>query len=396
MATYQTGWSAGKSNFGALLSSKEASQYFSLPISTINSAISSIGANYQISSITIYATIRVENSAPGYFTCRVGYGGSGSIGTQLNSMTLGNGLPATGTLSASLNSAISGNRLNASYGGGYVTFHIDSSAWGKKTYNISNVYVDVNYYLPSYEIKTNVTPAEAGTVSGAGTHNRGANVTLTAIPATGYRFKCWQDDTSNTNSTRTFTAIADATYTAVFEKLKYNVTARVAPSGNGSVTGAGTYEHGDTVTLSATVNEGCRFWAFIDNNTDERYYENPYSFVISSDRDFTVNIPYLAFIITVLSNNDDYGSASGSGDYRYGEEVTLVATPNYGYKFVQWSDGVTTPTRTITVKHGGTYTAIFEIDRINYILIDTTQTKLILLNTAEADKIFADTTKVYG
>ena len=145
MATYQTGWSDGKSNFGAALSNKDASQFFSLPISTINTAISSIGSNYQINSITIYASIYVENSALGTYTCRVGYGGSGNIGTQLNATSSGTTMTWNGSISASLNAAISGNRLNVSYGGGYITFHIDTAAWGKKTYKVSNVYVDVSY-----------------------------------------------------------------------------------------------------------------------------------------------------------------------------------------------------------------------------------------------------------
>jgi hypothetical protein len=54
------------------------------------------------------------------------------------------------------------------------------------------------------------------------------------------------------------------------------------------------------------------------------------------------------------------GTVSGGGSYEYGTKPTLTATPNAGYKFVKWSDGVTTASRTVTVTGAATYTATFE------------------------------------
>ena len=328
MATYQTGWSGSKANFGAVLSNKEASQYFSMPISTINSAISSISTNYQISSITIYATINVENSALGIYTCRVGYGGSGNIGTQLNSTSSGTCMTWNGSISASLNAAISGNRLNASYGGGYITFHIDTSAWGKKTYKISNVYVDVSYYTLKYTITVNASPDEGGTVSGSGTYDAGSYIGIRAEQNNQlyYQFVKWSDGI--TENPRYITVNGNATYTAIFEKRKHTVATQVIPEGAGTVIGGGVHIAGERVDLEAIANHG---WVF-------DHWE-------------------------ILGNES------------WSREFPLLTTY---------------PTSDIT------YVAVFKIGRINYILIDTAQTKLILLNTAEADKIFADTTKVYG
>ena len=42
--------------------------------------------------------------------------------------------------------------------------------------------------------------------------------------------------------------------------------------------------------------------------------------------------------ITVASNNDDWGAVTGSGDYKEGEPVTLTATAENGYKFVNWTE----------------------------------------------------------
>ena len=70
---------------------------------------------------------------------------------------------------------------------------------------------------------------------------------------------------------------------------------------------------------------------------------------------------YLLSRITVNSNNDNYGTVSGSGDYAFGTEVALTATPQSNdFYFEQWSDGNTENPRTLTVKEkNATYTAIF-------------------------------------
>jgi hypothetical protein len=66
------------------------------------------------------------------------------------------------------------------------------------------------------------------------------------------------------------------------------------------------------------------------------------------------------YTIDVLSANDAMGSTSGSGTYNYGEQITISATPNSGYRFTQWQDGSTTNPRTITVTGNATYIASFE------------------------------------
>lgn len=64
--------------------------------------------------------------------------------------------------------------------------------------------------------------------------------------------------------------------------------------------------------------------------------------------------------ITVVADPTNAGTVSGSGEYQYGERVTISATPNHGYEFKQWNDGVTDNPRVIRVEVDETYTAIFE------------------------------------
>ena len=66
------------------------------------------------------------------------------------------------------------------------------------------------------------------------------------------------------------------------------------------------------------------------------------------------------FTITVKANNEAWGTVTGGGEYVENATATLAATPNAGYSFVKWDDGVTANPRTVTVTEDATYTAIFE------------------------------------
>lgn len=79
---------------------------------------------------------------------------------------------------------------------------------------------------------------------------------------------------------------------------------------------------------------------------------------------YTYSIP--TYTINVVANNNSYGYTTGSGTYNSGTALTISAHPYAGYKFVQWSDGNTSATRTITVTGNATYTAYFEPVYVSY------------------------------
>ena len=53
--------------------------------------------------------------------------------------------------------------------------------------------------------------------------------------------------------------------------------------------------------------------------------------------------------VTVSANNTSYGSVSDGGMVKDGTSITINANPASGYKFVKWSNDLTTATATITV-----------------------------------------------
>lgn len=62
--------------------------------------------------------------------------------------------------------------------------------------------------------------------------------------------------------------------------------------------------------------------------------------------------------LNAVANNSSYGSISGETIY-FGEDITITATPNEGYHFVQWSDGITDNPRTFTLTGDSIITAEF-------------------------------------
>ncbi len=65
------------------------------------------------------------------------------------------------------------------------------------------------------------------------------------------------------------------------------------------------------------------------------------------------------YALTLTANPANGGTVTGAGNYEAGEEVEIKATPKSGYNFLQWSDGVTDATRTLTIEGDTSLTATF-------------------------------------
>ena len=156
----------------------------------------------------------------------------------------------------------------------------------------------------------------------------------------------------------------------------------------GTVSGAGIYNIGDSVTVSATANSGYTFSKWMDDNGNI-ITDNPYSFIAATD--LTLNAIFLdatgtTYTITVLVNDSTMGTATGGGSYTAGDQITLSATANNGYHFVNWTQessfGInvvgTDPDIIITVTGDKTFIANFEADS------GTVTQYTVTLNTANA------------
>lgn len=66
-------------------------------------------------------------------------------------------------------------------------------------------------------------------------------------------------------------------------------------------------------------------------------------------------------VLTLRVSPDNSGVVTGGGTYKEGTSVDISATPNRGYRFKQWSDLDTHPSRTVVLSSSLTLTAQFEV-----------------------------------
>lgn len=66
--------------------------------------------------------------------------------------------------------------------------------------------------------------------------------------------------------------------------------------------------------------------------------------------------------LTLSADPSIGGSVDGAGEYRNGEVANISATPASGYKFLRWSDGNTSVSRTVTMTEDKVLTAQFQVD----------------------------------
>ena len=197
------------------------------------------------------------------------------------------------------------------------------------------------------------------------------NVTFTATPNLGYEFVNWTNNGEEVSTEASFSMpiVENTTLTANFNFVGFAVTV----ASNNDVMGTAyinddaeqtsyvaAYE--EEVVLTAVPAEyGYDFinWTL---NGSEVSTENPATVQITDNANYVANFNFHDFALTVVSDNEERGTATGSGIYPYGTQVEISAIANEGFTFLQWNDGNTDATRTVTVDGEVTYTASFRTD----------------------------------
>jgi hypothetical protein len=109
----------------------------------------------------------------------------------------------------------------------------------------------------------------------------------------------------------------------------------------------------DYVTISATANYGYHFSHWNDYN-----YDNPRQVQVTEDKTYTAYFDKNTYYITKnYDSNQGYVDGYSSGEYL--DNITLTAEANYGYHFVQWSDGNTDNPRHFILTQDTTFSAEF-------------------------------------
>ena len=142
-------------------------------------------------------------------------------------------------------------------------------------------------------------------------------------------------------------------YLAIVDR--WTLDAHPNQEGWGEVLGSGRWPDESIDTIEAIPAEGYSFLSWNDGNT-----ENPRAIQLTSDTSFVAIFTSGEwFNLQVSSSNETQGTVAGSGMFPSGSYDTITALPHYGYKFVQWNDGVTDNPRVVYLESDTSFVAYF-------------------------------------
>lgn len=311
---------------------------------------------YGTSGILLYntTTVTVELAGiPHTLTVNAGTGGSLSASP---SGTIQTG--ETVTLTPSANTGYSFNNYTSS-----PSVSISNNQF---TMPNSDLTVTANFTHIERTLSYAISPSGGGAVTLAA--NKGyyqSVINISAIAATGYTFSNWTTTggtiaNENDASTSITMPDANATVTANFTHVKYNISLSANPLSGGSATSRKPQAYYDErIPITATPAPGYRFLAWItsggtigDSLSASTYIVMPASYVGLIARFEKVDYDILAGInpsgggtLTVDVTPEHYATRINASTGQVGDTVTLISTPASGYGFIGYTSD---PTLTIT------------------------------------------------
>ena len=169
-----------------------------------------------------------------------------------------------------------------------------------------------------------------------------------------YVFEGWDREISET-------AVADATYKAIYKKNHVNYTISFLDEDGDVISSKNDYHYGDKVAIPANPAK----------DADETYtytfagWDKDVITVVLGNAEYTAkyNKEYIEYTVNFVSEGKEISSKN---DYHYGDEVVVPAEPTKEsdkantYKFTGWDKEITTVTGNVT------YYAQFKSDAIDY------------------------------
>ena len=194
----------------------------------------------------------------------------------------------------------------------------------------------------------------------------GTEITLTATPDTGYRFKEWEIISGGVAITNNKFTMPDGNVEvkAIFEKdappapTEYTVTVTSGGNGTASASHAKAVV-GTEITLTVTPDTGYRFkeWEIISGGvaiTNNKFTMPDGNVEVKAIFEKDAPPAPTEYTVTVTSGGNGTASASHAKAV-VGTEITLTATPNTGYRFKEWeviSGGVVITNNKFTMPDG--------------------------------------------
>ena len=364
----------------ATINNGTANITFAAPVTTGTATLTVFGYN----KITYVATIQITQGGTQQYTINV------SANPNIGGSVTGGGTYNQGqscTVSASPNAGFTFS--NWTENGNVV------STQASYTFNVTgNRTLVANFQAQpqNYNVSVSANPTNGGNVTGGGTYQQGQSCTVTATANNGYNFTNWTENGNvvSTQSNYTFTVNSNRTLVANFTPQQYTITATADPVNGGSITGGGTFNYGNSCTLSATPATGYTFVNWTKNG-QQVSTNATYTFTVTESAAYVAHFQLQSFTVNVTANPTEGGTVAGGGTFNYGETCTVTATANEGYSFVNWTQGVFAVSNEVSY----TFTVTSNINLTAHFELQTFQVK-VSVNPAEAGNVTGEGTYNYG
>ena len=364
-------WSIDSGNLPAGLSLNKDSGEISGTPTADGTAKFTVKAENSVGSDTKELSITITKDAPAEFTMSVTSGGNGTASASLAKAAAGTEI----TLTATPNEGYHFKEWQVISGG--VTIKDDKFLMPNDNMEVKAIF---EKDAPPAPTEFTITVKTDGNGTASASHAKavaGTEITLTATPNEGYRFKEWQ-------VIRGGVAIKDDKFLmpndnvevkAIFEEdappVPTEFTITVKTDGNGTASASPDKAvAGTEIRLTATPKEGYHFkeWQAISGNVTIK--DNKFTMPdgnVEVKAIFEKDAPPAPTEYTVTVTNDGNGTASASPAKAVaGAEITLTAMPNEGYYFKEWqviSGGVSIKNNKFTMPNNNVEVkAIFEED----------------------------------
>ncbi len=218
----------------------------------------------------------------------------------------------------------------------------------------TDVSLTANFQLSEYTLTLLADPVEGGTVEDLtddAPYNIDDLVQIRAEANEGWEFVNWTGEYADnlvdaTAAETTLTMPADdVTLTANFQMIDYTLTVNVDPEDSGTVDivpDQDSYNVGDVISLTATPEDGWEFvnWTGDTGGLDTTTDAEATLTMPADDVTLTANFQMIDYTLTV--NIEPAGSGTVDIDpeedfYNIGDEISLTATPEAGWEFVNWT-----------------------------------------------------------
>jgi hypothetical protein len=205
--------------------------------------------------------------------------------------------------------------------------------------------VTAHFVMLKHTLSVEVDPSDAGTTNpavGDHSYDYGSEVTVTAQPSVGYEFAYWSGDCTGSGACDV-TMDGDMSVVAHFTRTTFGLNVLVDPAEGGTtVPSAGVHQYleDSEVAVVASPAAGYEF----DHWSGACTGSGLCSVIMDADKTVTAHFEPIMYDLTVTIDPAGGGTttpAEGVHAYVINSEVSVLATPDADYLFVEWTGDCT-------------------------------------------------------